>query len=156
ADFHGDGTIMVVDDEEAVREVAGRMLEEFGFDVVTAESGATAVEEYRHRKDEIDGVLLDLTMPKMSGEQTLRALHEIRSDLPVILSSGYSEHDAVRRLTTDRLASFLQKPYTADGLIEKIREVFEVHAAPQQADAEDSAAPPEATPSDEDSRPVAR
>ncbi len=123
-EYRGDGTLLVVDDEESVRVVAKRMLQEFGFEVLTADSGFSAVEQYEAHGGKLDGVLLDLTMPQMSGEETLRRLQSIRADVPVILTSGYSEHEVVGRLGREGLAGFIQKPYTADDLIEKIRDVL--------------------------------
>jgi DNA-binding NarL/FixJ family response regulator len=74
--------------------------------------------------DKIQVVLLDMTMPVMSGEETFRQFKTIRPDVRVLLSSGYNEAEAVRRFTGKGLAGFIQKPYSALTLAEKIRSVL--------------------------------
>jgi nitrogen-specific signal transduction histidine kinase/CheY-like chemotaxis protein len=117
-------TVLVVDDEQIVRRSAKAMLERYGYSVVVAENGKEAVELYRVLADRIDLVLLDMTMPLMGGEETFRNLKMIRGDVRVILSSGYNEAEAVRRFTGKGLAGFLQKPYSAVTLAEKVRSVL--------------------------------
>ncbi len=120
--WHGSGMVLVVDDEEIVRNLANRMIEQAGFSVLTAHDGEEAIRLYRKHRDEIDCVVLDLTMPKMNGEETFRALREIRPDVRVILSSGYPEAEATERFAGHGLAGFIQKPYRFDTLMAKIRE----------------------------------
>jgi CheY-like chemotaxis protein len=124
-DWRGGGTILVVDDEEAVREVAKLVLERAGFIVLTATDGREGVETYREHADEIDAVLLDLTMPQMGGEEVFQELLLIRNDVRVLLSSGYDEADAIGRFAGKGLAGFIQKPYRQAGLIEKLRSVLQ-------------------------------
>jgi CheY-like chemotaxis protein len=119
-DFRGQGTILVVDDEEIVRSTAQATLERFGYTVLTAGDGQEALECLRSAP-QVGIVLLDLTMPVMSGEQTLREIRRMRPDLPVILSSGYNEVEAIRRFQGQGLSAFLQKPYTAERLAEKVK-----------------------------------
>ena len=69
-------------------------------------------------------VLLDMTMPKMDGEETFRALREIRNDVRVVLTSGYGEEDATRRFTVGGLAGFIEKPFEFNKLIGKFRQVL--------------------------------
>ena len=130
-EWRGSGVILVVDDEEAVRITAERMLEMRGFTVLTAEDGRAALEVFRSRADEIVVVLLDLTMPHLDGEETFWELRRIRPDVRVILSSGYNEQDATDRFAGKGLAGFLQKPYGLRPLIEKIRQILE--APPKSA-----------------------
>ena len=78
--WRGSGTVLVVDDEETVRTVAKRMLGKIGFTILTAGSGHEAIEIFRDRTNEIDGVLLDLTMPIMNGEECFHELRKIRKD----------------------------------------------------------------------------
>jgi CheY-like chemotaxis protein len=111
---------MVVDDEEVVRSTARAALETLGFGVITASDGHEAVEVFRAMSGSISLVLLDMTMPGISGEETLRQLRRIRSDVRVILSSGFSEMEARRRFDGYRLAGFLQKPYTVGTLRARI------------------------------------
>jgi CheY-like chemotaxis protein len=120
----GSGTILVVDDEETVRKTAHHTLERYGYEVVTANDGAEALELFRPRPKEFALVLLDLTMPVMSGEETLRQLRLADSSVRVLLTSGYNEVEAVGRFSGTGLAGFIQKPYTAAALAEKVQQVL--------------------------------
>jgi len=120
----GSQTILVVDDEHIVRRSAKAMLERYGYSVVLAENGKEAVELYKVLADKIDLVLLDMTMPVMSGEEAFRHMKTLRPDIHVILSSGYNEVEAIRRFTGKGLNGFLQKPYSAVTLAEKVRAVL--------------------------------
>jgi PAS domain S-box-containing protein len=128
ADWRGTGTLLLVDDEETVRTVAKRMLENAGFSVITAEDGREAIDVMRRRGEEIVCVLLDLTMPHMDGEETFRELRKLKADVRVILSSGYNEQDVTSRFTGRGLSGFVQKPYQAATLIERLRSVLEPSA----------------------------
>jgi PAS domain S-box-containing protein len=116
-----EGTVLIVDDEESVREVASCMVMAMGFDVLTAPNGLEAVEVFSRQADKIVCVLLDLTMPLLDGEQTFRKISLIRPDVKVILSSGYNEQEATQRFAGRGLAGFIQKPYTLEGLEEKLK-----------------------------------
>ena len=122
--WRGGGVVLVVDDEEDVRITSRAMLESLGLTVISAEDGTTAVEVYRSRKDEIDAVLLDLTMPNLDGVETFRELRRIRSDVRVILSSGYNEQEISDRFGRTELAGFIQKPYGLRSLHETMRQVL--------------------------------
>jgi PAS domain S-box-containing protein len=125
-------TVLVVDDEHIVRRTAKAMLERHGYSVVLAENGKEAVELYKVLSDKIHLVLLDMTMPLMAGEETFRQLKMIRGDVRVILSSGYNEAEAIRRFTGKGLAGFIQKPYSALTLTDKVRTVLQdSHGAAQ-------------------------
>ena len=117
-------TVLVVDDEQIVRRTAKTMLERYGYSVVLAENGREAVELYRVLADKIALILLDMTMPLMGGEETLRELKTIRPEVRVLLSSGYNEVEAIRRFTGKGLAGFIQKPYSAIALTEKVRSIL--------------------------------
>jgi signal transduction histidine kinase/CheY-like chemotaxis protein len=116
--------VLVIDDESVVRETARCALERAGYSVTVAEDGAEAVRLFRACAADFDVVLLDLTMPLMSGQETLESLRAIRADVPVILSSGYSEDEASRRVGGGKLAGFLQKPYTAARLCRMLQAVL--------------------------------
>jgi signal transduction histidine kinase len=118
------GTILLVDDEEMVRSVGRRMLEMFGFDVLLAEDGIQGIQIFKENLDKIRVVILDLTMPKMSGEEAFYEMHQLRSDIPIILSSGYIEHNIVERFSGKGLANFVQKPYQLNILRQKIYDVL--------------------------------
>ncbi len=113
-------TALVIDDEEDVREVLALVLRRRGVRVLLADSGPAALDLFRAHRNDVDVVLLDLTMPVMSGEDVLRELREIDPQVRVILSSGYAQDAAIRRLASDSRASFIQKPFTADDLAEKV------------------------------------
>jgi CheY-like chemotaxis protein len=117
-------TVLVVDDEPIVRRTAKTMLERYGYSVVLAENGKEAVDLYRVLADRVDLVLLDMTMPVMGGEEAFRELKTIRPGVLVVLSSGYNQVEAVRRFTGKGLAGFIQKPYSAVTLVEKVRSVL--------------------------------
>jgi PAS domain S-box-containing protein len=123
-EYRGSGTVLVVDDEESVRNVARGMLEQMGFCVLTAADGREAVETYRARRDDIVCVLLDLTMPKMDGEETFRRIRLIDPSAVVLLSSGYSEQLAVQQFVGRGLAGFIQKPYQLSTLELKLGRVL--------------------------------
>jgi len=118
------GTILVVDDEEAIRRLTERWLRSAGFAVLTAADGPEAVKVFREHADEIAAVLLDMTMPGMDGEATFRELRKVRPDVRVILSSGYGETHASERFTGLGLAGFIQKPYVHEKLIAKLTRVL--------------------------------
>ncbi len=121
ADEEVTGTVLVVDDEEWVRAVARRVLERVGFRVMTASDGLEGVRVYRENVDEVDVVLLDMTMPHLNGEETFREMRRVKRDVRVILSSGYNEQEAVGRFAGRGLAGFIQKPYSPSELVELIR-----------------------------------
>jgi len=123
-EVNGRGNILVVDDEEMVRNMARVMLERAGYQVETAQDGSQGVDRFAARPEEFDAVLLDLTMPVMNGQEALERIQQIRPGVPVILSSGYSEDEALRRFQGYSLAGFLQKPYTASALARKVRQAI--------------------------------
>ncbi|MDQ6954320.1 MAG: response regulator [Mariprofundaceae bacterium] len=113
------GLILVVDDEESLRDIAGMMLEEMGYHVLFAENGMQALEVFAEHTDGIDMVLLDLTMPKMGGEACLKRLKHMRPDVRVLLTSGYSN-----RVKNTQYEHFLPKPYSRSELAEKLTELM--------------------------------
>lgn len=119
--WRGSGTILLVDDEDPIRAIGARMLRHLGFDVLLASDGDEAVELFRQHKDEITCVLLDLTMPRMDGEEALGQLRRINSDVCTILASGYGESEIAERFAGKRLAGFLHKPYSLSDLSDILR-----------------------------------
>jgi len=117
--------ILIVDDEEYVRNICSKMIEALGYPTLTASNGLDAIEIFKKRNKEIICVLLDLTMPKMDGYHTFKELKDINPEVKVILSSGYNEQFVTQNLTGSGLAGFLQKPYTIEKLNKKIKEVLE-------------------------------
>jgi PAS domain S-box-containing protein len=122
-DLTGSGLVLVIDDEAAVRTTASAALRRYGYRVEMADDGAAGVEAFRRRPLEFVAVLLDLTMPVMGGERALALIKEIRPQVPVIASSGYSEAEALRRFPAGEFAAFLQKPYTAATLARMLKAI---------------------------------
>jgi CheY-like chemotaxis protein len=119
------GTVLLVDDDQAVLGVGRRMLEQIGLAVLEASGGEAAIELFRKQAGEISAVILDLTMPGMDGEQTLRALRTLRPEVPVILTSGYSEREASARFDEDEgPEGFLEKPFTVATLRATLHEIL--------------------------------
>ncbi len=108
--------ILLIDDEPAVRLVTGRMLSELGHQVMTADSGRRGLELLEQQSDAIDLVVLDLTMPEQSGEQTLDQLRLVQSNVPVVITSGFHADDASALLRRPNVVGFLDKPHTMTSL----------------------------------------
>lgn len=119
------GTVLVVDDEPAVRQLATTLLERLGFVVLTAETGEEGLEIFRAQRRELDLVLLDLSLPGMDGAEVLEILKAERPELRVLLTSGYSEQFAERRLPASGAVGFVPKPYRVDQFGEAIRAAME-------------------------------
>jgi CheY-like chemotaxis protein len=120
--WKGSGTVLLVDDEETVRDIGSEMLQELGFKVVTATDGQEALDIYASRPD-IVLVLLDLTMPHMDGEQCFRELRLLNPNVSVVISSGYSELEVTQKFAGKGLAGFVQKPYRLAALREKLMKI---------------------------------
>ena len=123
--WRGQGVILIVDDEETVRAVAKRTLESYGFQTVLADHGLDALEKFRSRPNEISCVLLDLTMPRMGGEETFRELRLMQPNVKVVLMSGYNEQEVSNQFAGKGLAGFIQKPFRATELLGIIRQTLE-------------------------------
>ncbi len=124
-ELRGAGEILVIDDEEVVRSAAKAALERYGYTVQLAPNGKAGLELFAERAANIRLVLLDMLMPVMSGDETLKALRRIRPDVPVIGSSGYNAAVARERFGNRGLAGFVQKPYTAQVLADCVKAVLE-------------------------------
>jgi signal transduction histidine kinase/CheY-like chemotaxis protein len=120
ADWRGKGTILLVDDEESLLALGSRMLEHLDFTVLTAADGQQAVNLYRERGNEIDLVLMDLTMPHMDGAEAFDELRQMNPEVRVVLASGCSHEDMTSRFQGKRLDGVLQKPYTLATLREAL------------------------------------
>ena len=123
-DWTGSGTVLLVDDEETVRDVASEMLKMIGFEVIAAADGRDALEKYRQHGEQIDLVLMDLNMPNLNGEEAFHELREIDPEVRVILSSGFSEQEVTRKFMGKGLEGFVQKPYTLAALKNLVRTVM--------------------------------
>jgi two-component system cell cycle sensor histidine kinase/response regulator CckA len=122
--WRGRGTILVIDDEPAVRHMARTILERCGFTVRTAGDGGQAIQVFRKFAGELAAVVLDMTMPVMSGDEAFAELQRIRPDVPTILCSGYSEQEVATRFLGRPLAGILKKPYEPAELIEILQKAL--------------------------------
>lgn len=127
-----EGVVLVVDDEEPVRVVTSEVLKSVGFRVLTAASGQEACQLFESHGDEIKLVLLDLTMPQMSGDETLRRLVEIRSDIRVVVMTGYTKDEVSLHFSRGELAGFLTKPFVRDELVNTIYQALRLPESPKK------------------------
>ncbi len=127
SEWRGTGTIMVVEDEEGVREVAERILQDIGFETIGAEDGRHALDLMEEVGDRVTAVLLDLSMPRMGGAETFRRLRKTRPELPILLMSGYTEQVVAPQFSDSGpgVTGFLQKPFLAEDLIAVLRRFAE-------------------------------
>jgi two-component system, cell cycle sensor histidine kinase and response regulator CckA len=122
--LRGAGTILVVDDEEVVRVTARKALERYGYKVLVADGGLAAIDVFKRHPGDIALVVLDLSMPGVGGEEVLPELRKFRPGVKIVVSSGYSEADAMRLFAGQRVSGFLQKPFTPAGLAKKVKKVL--------------------------------
>lgn len=115
------GLVLLIDDERAVREAVIDILEMAGINVLTAENGDEGIALYKAQANDIDLVLLDLSMPGKSGRDTFIELQQFDPQVRIILSSGYSEGDATRGFTSPPMVGFLQKPYRLETFVQLLR-----------------------------------
>jgi two-component system cell cycle sensor histidine kinase/response regulator CckA len=116
-----------VEDEEGVREVAERILQDIGFQTIGAEDGRHALDLMEEVGDSVTAVLLDLSMPRMGGAETFRRLREMRPELPILMMSGYTEQVVAPQFSNAGPGNtgFLQKPFLAEDLIAVLRRFAE-------------------------------
>ncbi len=122
--WHGSGHVLIIDDEPFVRTIADQIFKMLGFTTALASDGLEAVEIVRASPTAFRLVLLDLTMPRMDGEETLRNLRAINPDLRIILTSGFNEQSTINRFVGRGIAGFLPKPFTVDMLTEQLRKIL--------------------------------
>ena len=114
SEWKGSGTVLLVEDEEAIQMLGTLMLGQLGFDVVTASDGVEALEIYRREGERFSLVLLDLTMPRMGGEETFHALKEINPAVKVVITSGFSAQEMAEQFEGQGLLGFIEKPFTLE------------------------------------------
>jgi len=122
-EWQGKGHVLLVDDEETVRAVGKVMLQELGYEVITAADGREALELFKANREQIVLVLMDLTMPHMGGEDAFRELRRLDPQVKVIITSGYNEQEVALRFVGKGLTGFLQKPFRLSVLRETLRSV---------------------------------
>jgi PAS domain S-box-containing protein len=114
-------TILLADDEDAIRRVLATMLERNGFKVLTARDGAEALKVGEQHAGQIDLLVTDMMMPKMHGRELSRRLFSSRPDMRVLFMSGYADNDIIERGLLDQRMSFIQKPFESSDLVAKVR-----------------------------------
>lgn len=124
---NGRETVLLVDDEEDIREVGRELLEVIGYHVLTAQDGEKAVRVYRENCLDIDIVLLDIVMPHAGGGEAFDRMKKINPDVKVLLCSGYSIEGEATEILARGGNGFIQKPFSMNQLADKIREVLEQH-----------------------------
>lgn len=117
--------LLVIDDEEIVREAIEDILESVNIAVISAADGYEGISLFKQHQSEIKGILLDMKMPGLSGSETLKQLRTIDPNITVILSSGYSEEETRRSLANQMPIRFLPKPYNFDTLVENVKKVMD-------------------------------
>jgi two-component system, cell cycle sensor histidine kinase and response regulator CckA len=122
--MNGNGTILLVDDEEMVLNVGARILEKLGYAVLEAKSAQDALDVFRKNKDQIDMVILDMIMPEMGGGEVYSVMKQMNSNVKVLLSSGYSIDGHAKEILQRGCDGFLQKPYNVRELSGKLREML--------------------------------
>jgi len=124
AAWRGAGVVLVADDEDLVRDVADTMLRQIGFEVVAVQDGRAAVQAFAANPGRFDLVLLDLTMPIMTGGEALQAIRQIRPDVPALIMSGYNEQDTPLGSDGSQAAAFIHKPFSLLILRDRLHEVL--------------------------------
>ena len=122
--FRGSGTVLLVDDEPMIRDVAAAMLREMGLTVIKAEGGRQALEIFARKHKDIRLVILDLVMPDLGGRETFDALRKIQPDALILLASGYSLDGEAREMLAHGRAAFLQKPFDLMELSARIADIL--------------------------------
>jgi len=114
-----------VDDEHTVITVGKLMIEEMGYDVMTAHGGRHALEKFKENKDEIDMVILDIIMPDMDGGKVYDQMKELRPEIKVLLSSGYSKDVNAESILARGCNGFIQKPFRMEHLSSEIKKILD-------------------------------
>jgi two-component system cell cycle sensor histidine kinase/response regulator CckA len=121
----GSETILIVDDEEIIRQLGSDILEDEGYQVLHASRGEEALQVYQENRENIALVILDMVMPGLGGKETFLKLKEINPIIKVLLSSGYSTNEGVGEILKEGVGGFIQKPYRDEELIGKVREILD-------------------------------
>ncbi|MGL1891603.1 MAG: response regulator [Spirochaetaceae bacterium] len=120
----GHGTILLVDDEELIRVTGKAMLEDLGYTIITAMDGEEALEVYKLNIDIIDVIIMDMIMPKVSGQEAFFKIKKIDKDCKIIISSGFTKDDNIKEMKDAGLSGFIQKPYQISELSQLLADLF--------------------------------
>jgi CheY-like chemotaxis protein len=118
------GTVLIADDDHAVRSLASTVLHEAGYTVELADDGLKAVERLRQLGERVSLVLLDLTMPNLGGAEAALELRRIQPNIPIVAMSGYGDVEVMERFSGARIDDFLPKPFSPEQLAAKVRDVL--------------------------------
>ncbi len=121
----GRESILVIDDEEVIREVTGEILSSYGYNVQLAADGEDGIRIYRQQQPRCDLVILDMIMPRQGGRDTLLELKKIDPAVKVLFSTGYSQNEKVNEIISLGVSGFIQKPYQVNNLLTKVREILD-------------------------------
>ena len=121
----GQETILLVDDEDMIIDVGTRMLKKLGYKIFTARNGKEAITLFKKHQEKIDLIVLDLIMPKMGGGETYDRLKEIKPDVKVLLSSGFSINGQASEILNRGCNGFIQKPFNLQNLSQNLRAILE-------------------------------
>ncbi len=122
--WRGEGCVLVVDDDDAIRAVLARALTKMGFTTAVAAEGDAALSIFGADPERFSLVLLDYKLPGMDSKDVFHAIRQRRGDLPVVLMSGYHKEEAVKNSSGMDLAGFIHKPFTMDVLANELRSVL--------------------------------
>ena len=118
------GIILLIDDEEIIRMTSGEILNELGYDVLSAENGDAGLSILKEKNNSVSLVILDMSMPGKSGLEIYREIKEFMPSMKVLLTSGYKEEEKVEKMLEEANDGFIQKPYTIDELSNRLSEMI--------------------------------
>ena len=121
----GSETVLLIDDDKPIRILGTEILENFGYTVLTATDGESALDLYREKKEDIDLVILDLIMPGMGGKRCMVELLKINPDVRVAIASGYSPDGPTKEILKNGAKGFINKPYDMRRMLKVVREVLD-------------------------------
>lgn len=122
--IQGNGTILIIDDEELIRITASGLLESLGYKVLQAENGVEGIEVFTRNQSEIDLIILDMIMPIMGGRETFSKIREINQSIPILIASGFAKEADLIALKSQGIAGFLQKPFRMAEISEKVNKAI--------------------------------
>ena len=118
-------TLLVVEDDDSVREFTMRLLRSLGYKVLSAPDGQKGLELFKSQASQINMIITDMIMPNMTGRQFVEAVRQIDGNMKIMFVSGYSPDDTTDGMAIGDSVAFFQKPYTRDELSKKIRDVLD-------------------------------
>jgi CheY-like chemotaxis protein len=123
--LHKNKTILVVEDEDILLELMEDILKTQGYKLFTAKDGIEGIEIYTNHKNEIDLILSDVNLPNLDGLEMFKKIKELNSDVKIIMASGYVEPSLRAEIIKEGVKHFINKPYVANEVLEKIHEVLD-------------------------------